>query len=486
MTADDERSVGELLLESDLAARRLLLDAERLDIGELTSAWPTLLQAAEDFITVLPRRGAGPAQSFSSIAPDPSLVRLRAVTERLERLRVGHEWLASAPLSPELSAIRDNLVRAQDLVARRHQARPVPASDVLADGAAARTRVIHTLYVTAHAMSLAARHAATDRSPGSRQQPGWRSNALGGLRAVQTLADSLEQLAGEEVRRTYPAAVQGEWREVPNPSRLSESLAAWEVEARRAMVGSPTPADRAEVVRIQGALLAMGRVLMGVAAQQGAIDRDGFRDLVAPRWLELEGRVGDARSMVQDLATRGAGGLDARLARAGSEVVLAHTEIVLDGTTIASPAEIARRTDLRTTSIDIASGLSAAAGVLTQLATSLSDPAFTTNAVGLQQLINRIEGQNGLRHESPTTPWVDPRDLALSRAVAPPDWIRAELDGALNAAAHALSLTIDANIQVGLGREAQPPSPSMGPSPKIVRPLPPPPEHGHGRSARAR
>ena len=486
MTASDERSVGELLLESDLAARRLLLDAERLDVGELTSAWSLLLQAAEDFIAVLPRRGAGPAQSFSSIAPDPSLGRLRSVTDRLERLRLGHEWLASAPLSTELCAIRDNLVRAQDLVARRHQARPVPAPDVLADGAAARTRVIHTLYVTAHAVSLAARHAATNRSPGSRQQPGWRSKALGGLRAVQTLADSLEQLAGEEVRRTYPTALQGEWREVPSPSRLSESLAAWEVEARRAMAGSPTPADRTEVVRVQGALLAMGRVLMGVAAQQGAIDRAGFRDHLAPRWLELEGRVGEVRAMVQDLAVRGAGGLDARLARAGSEVVLAHTEIVLDGTTIASPAEIARRTDLRETSIDVASGLSAAAGVLTQLVTSLSDPAFTTNAVGLQQLINRIEGQNGLHHESPTTPWVDPRDLALSRAVAPPDWIRAELDGALNSATHSLSLTIDANNQLGLDRSSRERRPARGPSSKTVRPLAPPPAHRHGRSARAR
>ena len=486
MTAEDERSVGELLLESDLAARRLLLDAERLDVGELASAWSPLLQAADEFIAVLPRRGVGPEQRFSSIAPDPSLGRLRAVTDRLERLRLGHEWLASAPLSAELCAIRNNLVRAQDLVARHHQARPVPASDVLADGAAARTRVIHTLYVTAHAVSLAARHAATDRSPGSRQQPGWRSKAIGGLRAVQTLADSLEQLAGEEVRRTYPTALQGEWREVPSPSRLSESLAAWEVEARRAMVGSPTPADRAEVVRIQGALLAMGRVLMGVAAQQGAIDRAGFRDLVAPRWLELEGRVGDVRAMVQDLATRGAGGLDARLARAGSEVVLAHTEIVLDGTTIASPAEIARRSDLHVSSTQIADALPAAAGVLTQLGTSLSDPAFTTNAAGLQQLINRIEGEKGLRHESPTTPWIDPRDLALGRVVAPPDWIRAELDGALNSAMHALSLTIDANNQLGLGMDGRGHSPAGGPSPATVRPLPPPPERGHGRSARAR
>ncbi|HMM94054.1 hypothetical protein [Phycicoccus sp.] len=451
MSERDARSVGELLLEGDLAMRRLLVDAERLDVAELTAALPSLLRAAEEFVGVLPRRGSAPGQGLPSIAPDPSLGRLRAVTDRMERLRGTREWLSSAPPSPQLSAVRDNLLRARDLVVEHHHAQAVPRPDVLADGAAARARVMHTLYVSAHAVVLAARHSALDRSAGARRRPAWRDREVGALGAIQHLAESLEQLAGEEVRRTFPSASRGEWRELPNPSRLRESMGAWEVEARRSLSGNATPADRAEVVRVQGAILAMGRVLLGVAAHQGVIDRDGFRDLVEPSLLEVEARVGEVRGMVQDLATRGSGGLDHRLARAGSEVVLAHTELVLDGTGAASPAVIARRTDLRAISSDVADALPAAVGVLSELGTSLTDPALVTNAVGLQHLINRLERGQGPRLESPMTPWVAPRDLALGRSVPPPDWVRAEIDGAVEAAFRALSVAITASTSVGLG-----------------------------------
>ena len=125
---------------------------------------------------------------------------------------------------------------------------------------------------------------------------------------------------------------------------------------------------------MQGAVLAMGRVLLAVAAQHGAIDHDGFRDAIAPSMLEVEARIGEVREMMQDLAARGAGCLDQRLACAGSEVLLAHTELVLDGTAVASPVAIARRTDLRATASDIADAMPAAIGVLTQLGYVLGRP----------------------------------------------------------------------------------------------------------------
>lgn len=486
MTIRDPRSVGELLLESDLAARRLLVDAERLEISELAASWSSLLCAAEELVEVLPRRAGPLGQASPSMAPDPSLGRLRAVTGRLERLQAENLWLSSSPRSVEISAIAANFGRARELVAEYHRARSVPHADVLADGAAARARVTHTLYVTAHALALAARYAVLDRSAGARRRPDWKYRQLGSLRSIQKLAESMEQLAGEEVRHTYPTALQGEWREHPRPSRLRESLAVWEVEARRSMAGDPSLADRTEVVRVQGAILAMGRVLMAVAAQHGAVDRDEYRDAIAPRMLAAEMRVGEVCEMVQDLAARGAGCLDQRLARAGSEVLLAHTELVLDGTAVASPVAIARRTDLCATSSDVAGAIPAAIGVLTQLGTSLTDPELATHAVGLQQLINRLEGQQGVRHHSPETPWVDPRDLALGRAVAPPDWLRAELDGAFSAATSALSAVITAISQAGVSGPkplgaltADRPQPSLRPRVGHL-------ERGQDRSSRVR
>ena len=204
MTIRDARSVGELLLESDLAARRLLVDAEQLEVGELAASWSSLLRAAEELVEVLPRRAGAPDRESPSIALDPSLGRLRAVTGRLERLQVEHRWLSSSPPSAEVAAVAANFGRARELVLQYHQARSVTAADVLADAAAARARVMHTLYVTAHAVTLAARHAVLEKSVGSRHRPSWRDRELGSLRSIQTLAESMEQLAGEEVHRTYP------------------------------------------------------------------------------------------------------------------------------------------------------------------------------------------------------------------------------------------------------------------------------------------
>lgn len=449
MNHRDVRSVSELLLEGDLTSRRMLMDAEQFDAAALAAAWSGLLQAAEDFVSVLPRRGAGPEIVLPSTARDPSLGRLRAVTDRLEGLRQNHHWLASAPANGELMTVVGNLIRARDLVVAHHRAQPVPPEDVLRDGAAARARVIHTLWVSAHAMSLAARHASQAQTAGSRGRPAWREREASAPSAVMKIADSLEQLAGEEVRRTFPTALTGEWREVPETSRLRESLAAWEIEARRVLAGNPTAADRSEVLRIQGAILAMGRVLLGVAAHGGVVDSGGFQDEVAPRLLEVEARIGCVQNLFRDLAFRGAGPLDERLSASGSEVVLAHTELILDGSSVASPSVIARRTDLKVTARDVLGALPAAVGVLNQLGTSLSEPDLVLQAIGVQQLINRLEARKGLQHESPAVPWISPRDIALGRPVKPPDWIRAELDGAVAAASSAVSDALTASTQAG-------------------------------------
>lgn len=413
--------------------------------------WPPLLRSAEEFVRVLPRRGAAPTHFLPSIAPDPSLGRLRAVTDRLQRVCAGRDWLASAPHSPDLSTARGNIVRARDLVNKHHQPRIVPSPEVLLDGAAARSRVIHTLYVSAHAMALAARRAVTDETRHQRPSSSQAARKLGALREIQHLAESLELLSGQEVRRTFPSALSGEWRELPATSRVREGLVTWEIEARRALASTPSPADLGEIMRVQGAILAMGRVILRVAASQGLVNRSGRDDALTPVLTTTESRVQTLQSIIQDLASRRGGGLDARLALAGSEVVLAHTELILDGATVASPAAIARRTDLEATARDVVDALPAALGILNQLDSLVADPTFTTSAAGLQQLINRLEAPKGLRLESPSTPWVDPRDLALGRMVKPPTWVKTEIANAIGAATAGTADAITAATHAGLG-----------------------------------
>ena len=60
MKAPNRLSVGELLLEGDLTARRLLLDPDALDAAAMVRTWPEVVQAGHEFLAILPRRGGGP------------------------------------------------------------------------------------------------------------------------------------------------------------------------------------------------------------------------------------------------------------------------------------------------------------------------------------------------------------------------------------------------------------------------------------------
>ena len=48
MKRADHRSVGELLLECDLTARRMLIDPDVLDPAAMVRVWPEVVQAAHE------------------------------------------------------------------------------------------------------------------------------------------------------------------------------------------------------------------------------------------------------------------------------------------------------------------------------------------------------------------------------------------------------------------------------------------------------
>ena len=60
MKAPNRLSVGELLLEGDLTARRLLLDPDALDAAAMVRTWQEVVQAGHELLAILPRRGGGP------------------------------------------------------------------------------------------------------------------------------------------------------------------------------------------------------------------------------------------------------------------------------------------------------------------------------------------------------------------------------------------------------------------------------------------
>ena len=54
MSGPEGRSVGDLLLECDLTARRLLVDPDALDAGAMLRVWPELVQAGHELLNALP------------------------------------------------------------------------------------------------------------------------------------------------------------------------------------------------------------------------------------------------------------------------------------------------------------------------------------------------------------------------------------------------------------------------------------------------
>ena len=150
-------------------------------------------------------------------------------------------WPGDGPVDDRLLTIAGHLVRAHDLIERRLRATGPLSSSATQDAAAARTRVLHTLYVTSHAVSLATRAEARDLQASNRAaRSRWAASKLAALRLAGTRIDRFEEFAGAEVYRSFPAALDGQQRPSTAPDRLRDAVAMWEVETHRALVADPT------------------------------------------------------------------------------------------------------------------------------------------------------------------------------------------------------------------------------------------------------
>ena len=158
MSGPEGRSIGDLLLECDLTARRLLVDPDALDVAAMLRVWPELVQAGHELLNALPgdEPEAIPGVSVRPAHVDPVGERLHLMASALNDNLRPRPWPGDGPADERLLALTGNLVRAHDLLVRGLRTSAPPSPAVQADAAAARTRVLHTLYVTAHGLSLAA------------------------------------------------------------------------------------------------------------------------------------------------------------------------------------------------------------------------------------------------------------------------------------------------------------------------------------------
>jgi hypothetical protein len=153
--ARDQRAVGELLADSDALSRDTLLDVTPSQGPAMVRAWGPVVQSAAQLWAVIP-----PVSLAAPSRPD-LMMRLHGLEEGIARSMAGH-WPGPGPQDQRLLEIARNLSRARDLVERYGRDVQPTGDEARADIAAARARVMHTLYVGAHGTAVALRDYAND------------------------------------------------------------------------------------------------------------------------------------------------------------------------------------------------------------------------------------------------------------------------------------------------------------------------------------
>lgn len=283
----DPRSVGEMLDDVDRLGRGLLFDVTADDAAGFLRAWPLFVAASGRLWRSLPARtlphddrpdGAVGEVGFS-------MLRIHARTEALAAglgSATGQRWPGPGALHPGLQEMTMTLSRAAQLVDRWSGDLQLFRPEVRADVDAARVRVMHNVWVGAHAGIVALQLRGRELATGVHG----RRVATSPTRApfvVAPIASWVRRLEGcERAAVDYLARADGHTprstREVSgddaDPDRLSRALAFWEVHAHRLVAKHPTPADLTLVARTQLDLARSVHALLprlpgGVTSEEG-------------------------------------------------------------------------------------------------------------------------------------------------------------------------------------------------------------------------
>lgn len=424
MSSADSRSVGELLVDNDLVARRLLMDADMADPRALIRSWGEVVESAVDLWSSLPPRNLG--------REDPrqgTIDQLSLATRQTVRRSWGTLWPGPGGGDPHLTEMASNFDRAADLIQRLHE-RPKGTrmrDAAVADVEASRLRVMHSLYLVSHAMgrTLARELTGFDDRAASRE----RKHAPETIGRFREHADSVEQLLGWEVAREWPAALRGEHHDPVENSRLAVRWAAWELQAQRALAHSPTTATLAAISDGQAVSLAGGNNLARAAALLDHIDPTEYRDRIAP---VLEATVGQWRAAAQmwrSLSPQGMRGVDSDLLLANRELRAAQVEIQRDRAVLATPATMAERVDLAEAVRAVHRAVIGSVDVARSVQDVSKDAPLVASARSLHRATQAAADRQHADHldTSPHATWISPNDIHRNTEVPLPGLLREDL-----------------------------------------------------------
>ena len=460
--AQDERSVGELLLDADFTTRQVLMDVTGEDAQAMLRTWGEVVQSASELWATLPQ----PTQGTRSPIDGATMARLESMSKGMHRTQVRRGWPGDGPADERLLHVAETFTRAADLISRRGgHIRPTDPA-VRADLDAARMRIMHTLYLGAHGVGVAAGQHVGDVELSSSGMSSRESRGVQrGQDAINRLA-AFEQLAGAYLSNRFASAAQGEQVRGPyGTERLQQALIGWDIQAHRTLAATPTPANLLLASRTQAGVATAGAAILHAGARTGYVNAHAYEHRLAPTidvtqqaWTHVASRWAEMTSP----ASR----TDLDLVHAAGELRAAVREVTHDKTTWARPDVIGGRVDLDEAAQLFQQALSTAvdvACVIRDVAaqdTNLTGPARAMSHRANVE-VDRVD--NGRRDEDVV--WVTPGDVYANRTVTIPQPVRAGLvdatDTLVQTASTAMSAAacIDRVTQDRSSRSGQEPAP---------------------------
>lgn len=424
MSGTDIRSVGELLVDNDLVARRLLRDADEADPRAVTRAWGEVVDSATDLWAALPSRGPG-----GESVHEATITQVDLMNRQMVRRSWATGWPGPGGADPHLAEMTANFDRAADLV-RRFHGRPdgigltTPAE---ADAEASRLRIMHSLYLASHAVGATLGHELKGfEDPGESRA---RKHAPETIASYQERVVGVEQLLGWAVARGWPSTLAGEHAGPVNSSRLAESWATWELQAHRALAHSPSTGTLAVISMNQVSALVGGSNLVQAAALLERIDPLEYRDRLGPVLESSAHQWHGAAQAWQQLTPQDTRGTDPALLQAGRELRAALIEIQRDGAVRANPETMAGRIDLIEATRTVHRAVIGTADLARAAQDVAADAPLTAPAKPVQKATQAVTERMRADHidASPHAAWISPRDLQRNAHVDLPQVLREDL-----------------------------------------------------------
>lgn len=440
LTSRDIRTVGELLHDVDHTARHLLMDVAGDDAGQLLHGWPDLVTAAASLWSSLPGQGFG----AGAHTRDEPITRLVSVGDAIGRSLRSSSWPPASRPDRRMTQMTRTLGHAGDMVHRYGADIPVQRAESFRDLEAARARIMHALYVSAHAVGVSLHqhgHSRYQAALGTNRPI--ELNQRHSPYAVPPTTEWIRRMAvseaaaGRYLDGRFTQALRGEAnRPIEDDTRISQALAGWDIQAHRTLASDAWPTNMVLITRTQGLIAGAAMVLVDAAQHAGHLEPN---DRLSPAIAEAGRAWSNLASRWGDLTAPNAR-LDPDLMRTAAEVRAAYRELTHASTTMASLDVIANLPGLKRGTGATLHALESASELAYVVAEKSDVPGLTGPARALSiRAHNDIELGLAAPHPDGDVVWVSPADILAQRPVPVPQPVRDALRTASTATASATS-----------------------------------------------